>query len=112
MQASMPANVEALPSAQAAPANDYAPALDKLLQLYTEIDKVAVALPFVSIPLFSVENLRQARKRLNPLTAWKVLWTSLQSGELWSPPWFSLRPLVLAILHWHFRSRLAALRQH
>jgi hypothetical protein len=43
----------AIPSAKidvSSPAIDYASTLDKLLHLYTEIDKAAVALPFVSFP--------------------------------------------------------------
>jgi hypothetical protein len=46
MQASMPANVEALPSAQAAPVIDYSRTVDELLELYARIDLAAVALPF------------------------------------------------------------------
>ena len=97
MQASMPANVEALPSAQAAPSVDYATALDKLLHLYTGIDKAAVALPFVS-----GSPGRQDRS----LTRWK--W---QMGEI-GTPFIFLRPVALGFLHWHFRNRLLTLRQH
>ena len=52
------------------PVIDYATSLDKLLQLYTEIDKVAVALPFVTIPMISN---RASRDYSKPQGFWQTL---------------------------------------
>jgi hypothetical protein len=93
MQASMPANVEALPSAQAAPVIDYSRTVDELLELYARIDLAAVALPFAD---WSTSG------------RWPL--TVARAGEV--NPGIAIRPLVVAMLHWHFRNRLLALRRH
>ena len=94
MQANSPAKIDTTPG-QAGPVIDYARTVDELLELYSGLDQAAVALPRTDVGYISHR----------PPSRW---W--FQVGEV---PFHSFyRPVVRSLLHWHFRRRLSALRQH
>lgn len=121
------------------PARDYSRTVDDLLQLYSRIDKATASLPTASAMPFLkytwsfvklyfaligdiilivpinvivfIRNIFPGRwsykcfscRYLKAVVCW--VWT----GECY-PPTIFFRPLTIGLLHWHFRSRLAALR--
>lgn len=122
------------------PARDYERAVDDLLQLYIRIDKATASLPTASaMPLVKfmwafikfysrligdiilivpisvivfIRNIFPGRwsykcfccRYLKAVGCW--VWM----GESYPPALF-FRPLTIGLLHWHFRSRLSALRR-
>jgi len=121
------------------PASDYARAVDELLQLYTRIDMAVPSLPIASVmpfvkyiwgfikfefaligdillmvPINIVVFIRNIFPGRWSYKCFSSRYLKTVAGWLWmgecTIPFIVLRPLVIILLHWHFRNRLSAMR--
>ena len=122
------------------PAIDYAHAVDEILHFYTRIDKTAATMPPASMtPFLNVfwksiifviafyadillilpinivvffRNIFPGRwaYRCFSCRYFKIVARWVWIGEF-IPPAFIFRPIVISLLHWHFRNRLSKLRK-